>query len=116
MNNLTGKCKADFEKYISADDDGEKYRYGQNISTNFLDFPFSMQWGVYQDFFMHHDIVLYAFREDVEDIHNNIKYKFKHYHAWVNDVLLNDLEGINQARTAAIEKANEIYNQQSKES
>lgn len=99
---LTGKCKEAFEQYLweklYCDKDSiiswasSKYAFSQ--------FPFSMQWGVYVDFF------------ESEDIRMNIESEIDYIQAYVNDNDLgNHFQYIKEARIMCIEKANEIYNE-----
>jgi hypothetical protein len=93
---LTGKCREDFEKWYilnrqnqRLDIDGCYTHY-----TLFAIEPFTMQYGVYVDFF--------------DSVGINITITRK---AWVVTPNQNGYcDSRSEARTAAIEKANEIYN------
>ena len=98
---LTGKCKEDFEKWIKADILSE-HRYSELITNGFSQFPESMQYGVYVDFF------------DSVGIRISTNQFNKEY--WFDiDPQAEDCECLKtrpEARAAAIEKANEIKNKQ----
>ena len=108
---LTGKCKEDFEKWyikqglnfnVVTDVEGNKDTYYFPISY-FNDYPKSMQYGVYVDFF------------DSVGINIEITNDNKHIKTFWVDVNAKETDDIelnsrSEARTAAIEKANEIYN------
>lgn len=104
---LTGKCKEDFEKwyyslysfeYIS-DFDGEI-----NLGLNFEQLPLSMQCGVYVDWFDSCKIYI----DDSFDGLNNEFYSCTVHENKVS--VLNKTKTRQEARTKALEKANEIYN------
>tara|TARA_R110002051_G_scaffold308116_1_gene379534 strand:- start:24196 stop:24513 length:318 start_codon:yes stop_codon:yes gene_type:complete len=101
---LTGKCKEDFEKWlfrwleINIAEVGETP--DQSDIDHFYTFPNSMQWGVIQDFADSVDI-------DIDEI----------FESELNFSLVSN-EGAGglsyhrpEARAAAIEKFNELYNQ-----
>jgi hypothetical protein len=107
---LTGKCKEDFESYLEeldrrdiegvyCDYNGTFYCYND---YHFSCLPESMQYGVYVDFFdsVGVRVIISVYWEDKEyfqvDTHNFSEY---------------DINARPEARTAAIEKANEIYNE-----
>lgn len=102
---LTSKCKKEFEKWLS------KTKWKDTASKNnfylaFNDLPDSMQWGVYVDFFDFKNII--------------IEIEADYYDGWNFGAIITDIEGDYilvpmestrvKARTAAIEKANKIYN------
>ena len=113
---LTGKCKEDFEKWFKRldgqEEEHEWFIYltkGRNPIGFFYEFPFSMQYGVYVDFFDSVGLTLLINTET--------------YDCWWSTILEEDLmspyfesckpietESRNEARTKAIKKANEIYN------
>jgi hypothetical protein len=110
---LTGKCKEDFEKWLRPDILSE-HRYSELITNCFSQFPESMQYGVYVDFFDSvgvyiqltpyfdsvTEVVLWFFTlEDKRCVH-------------LNSHLENKAKTRPEARMLAIEKANEIYNTQ----
>tara|TARA_R110000851_G_scaffold5048_3_gene21072 strand:+ start:461 stop:772 length:312 start_codon:yes stop_codon:yes gene_type:complete len=98
---LTGKCKEDFKNYLLNDITDFSYKY--NYFINLQD---SMQYGVYVDFF--DSVGIY-----VMDKHNEVARRF--YYDISTKPMSNDITSEcnltrPQARAAAIEKANEIYN------
>jgi hypothetical protein len=93
---LTGKCKEDFEKFIY-----KKYELNNRVELKrFNDYPESMQYGVYVDFFDSCDIDSDEIYKREESIILN---KVQHIFFKPKDYRLG-------ARTATIEKANEFYN------
>jgi hypothetical protein len=99
---LTGKCKEDFEKWL--------YGCGRGIIRysykGFRELEPSMQYGVYEDFFDSVNLFIEVIVVDVNDFSFQI---FKKESAKVLSV--GSVFNIkSEARTAAIEKANEIYN------
>ena len=104
---LTGKCKEDFEKWFNKGSHDEEY-------NNHMGFKFershpSMQYGVLIDFF------------DSVGIYIDIKYISRPFYVGYNyqfrvneiDYCVKEVIKIKtrqEARTKAIEKANEIYN------
>jgi hypothetical protein len=89
---LTGKCKEDFEKW----------RKKQNYDVDapfFYDLKYSMQYGVYVDFF---------------DIYGSIIHSEKPTRSGEWEIFVSDKILIKETRTelriSTIEKANEIYN------
>ena len=98
---LTGKCKKEFEKWIlNDDDDSEEYRFGQNLSTNFEKLPSSFKHGVLVDYFdsVGIDIEIYT------TIHG-FDFMIK------TNIFGGYFETRAEARTAAIEKADELRNE-----
>ena len=94
---LTGKCKEDFEKWFRR----------INIKNNWLLNSFykllqSMQYGVYVDFF---DSVGIDIVDNIDSCANDFRYLSK-----VDFKFIDAHNTRPEARTAAIEKANEIYN------
>ena len=126
--NLTGQCKEDFEEWFLL---RKKYHYTANYllamegakatmldSTEmridlklFICYEPAMQWGVYQDFF---DSVGY---EIEVKRHSNDKWVFKIYFEQGHydfTLFKSHKFGINtriKARTAAIERAKDLYNE-----
>ena len=99
---LTGKCKEDFKNYLLNDITDFSYKY--NYFINLQD---SMQYGVYEDFFDSVNLFIEVIVVDVNDFSFQI---FKKESAKVLSV--GSVFNIrSEARTAAIEKANEIYNE-----
>ena len=95
--NLTGKCKEDFDKWF--EDIYDNNNDVIMLKAEFDLIPFEFQYGVYIDFF------------ESEDIRINIHSEIDYIQAYVNDNDLgNHFQFIKEARTAAIKKANEIYN------
>ena len=109
---LTGKCKTDFENWYL--DNRPTDNYGNDIHSilnemeyEFTDYPFSMQYGVYVDFFdsvgiyIHSELLEFGF--DMEDtIHisqNQINYHQSH-----------PCYSRHEARQKAIQYANDYYN------
>lgn len=106
---LTGKCKDDFEKWHRE----QKPEMGHWYSImNFNNLPNSMKYGVYVDFFEAYDILIRIV--DSYSFDGVLKYYVMHS----GTVLIKSkdkkkawyFETRQQARTKAIEKANEIYN------
>ena len=90
---LTGQCEIDFKRWRIA----KKESYLKDWF--FEELMPSMQYGVLIDFF------------ESEDIRINIHSEIDYIQAYVNDNDLgNHFQFIKEARTAAIKKANEIYN------
>ncbi len=95
---LTGKCKIDFNEWY------KKKQYDRLI-LGWIELPPSMQWGVYVDFFDSRRILISTSALTLSEtyifdigINRNVEY-------WGDN-----FKTMNEARTAAIEKANEIYN------
>jgi len=98
---LTGKCKEDFEKWL-------KINYTLKQSLIFNSLPDSMQFGVYVDFF---DSVWIEIWIEPWETQNNGEF-FKYFKVIIDYIEVSDYNDSRQeARTKAIEKANEIYNQ-----
>jgi hypothetical protein len=105
---LTGKCKQDFERWYS----NQKYNLSATHNAgyhpnNYMDWfytlPKSMQYGVYVDFF------------DSVGVNIEITNDNKHIKTFWVDVNAKETDDIElnsrpEARTAAIEKANQTYN------
>tara|TARA_R110000772_G_scaffold201952_1_gene312294 strand:+ start:73 stop:426 length:354 start_codon:yes stop_codon:yes gene_type:complete len=109
---LTGKCKEDFEKWIKKQklsvihDVGERQMNVVPLGDMFVQLHESMQYGVYEDFFDSVNLFIEVIVVDVNDFSFQI---FKKESAKVLSV--GSVFNIrSEARTAAIEKANEIYN------
>lgn len=105
---LTGKCKEDFENWY-IDYDQEEENEPTYYCKDFYKIPLSMQYGVYVDFFDSVGIIIilgtgwsgYLFNYRLS-IHG------------MEDEFDNEIETRQEARIKAIEKANEIYNQNKK--
>tara|TARA_R110000822_G_scaffold41058_5_gene111402 strand:- start:583 stop:903 length:321 start_codon:yes stop_codon:yes gene_type:complete len=103
---LTGKCEEDFEKWYYIEFDNRSLPYLQGFYVSDL----SVQYGVYVDFF------------DSLGIYLSVDRLFFDGYEWfccvVNKLFINTDNGLpinhlktrQEARTASIEKANEIYN------
>jgi hypothetical protein len=115
--NLTGKCKEDFEKW-AIDNNILDMSLGilvvRNgvVLTSFYKYSNSMQYGVYVDFFDENDLKIEMQVHVEPTMQGSFFKKFK-------VVILNKGRFVNvsnasfirsRMRTAAIEKANEIYN------
>ena len=97
---LTGKCKEEFEERYESLDIPHYY-----FNVEFKDFPFSMQYGVYVDFFDSVNIEI--------EIHNRKDYLegWRFFIRPCNIIIENDeFKTRQEAQTEAIKKANEIYN------
>ena len=105
---LTGKCKEEFEKFYLKDIDIDECEFFNNdtILSIFYTEKESMQYGVYVDFFdsVEMDIVIERRRSDLFlfVIYSNCLY---------GSGFIPDKQSRPKARTAAIEKANELYNE-----
>ena len=101
---LTDKCKQDFEKWLIHEFTAHQYLR----DWLFHKLPFSMQYGVYVDFFDSKGIIIslgYAYFFDEEMF------------SWVitiglDEVYSGDEDERHEAREEAIKQANEIYNKQ----
>ena len=99
---LTGKAKKEFDKWLDSVEYheiglGEEFCDAYDL---FNELPFSMQWGVYLDFFDRVNI-------EIDHLFSNAIYLF---------LALNNGEGKvsdyrEKAQKEAIEKANELFNQ-----
>jgi len=100
---LTGQCKKYFKRWLYGKEDYEGYYYSE-----FIDLSEAMQYGVLVDFF---DSVGLCIEIWVE-VQNYEPFEPLFYGIMVNDVNnINNIETRQEARTKAIEKANEIYNE-----
>lgn len=116
---LSGKAKEDFGNYLrklSIEHDSDFDLYPKNMLVeNFSRHPFSMQWGVYVDFFNSRDIKIsmqwiedeYCYEVAVpsKNIDEEI-YIISDW--WIKAEEYN--KDLSTCRKAAIEKANQIYN------
>lgn len=103
---LTGKCKEDFEMWYSYHIYSETHHvFGILL---FYKLPFSMQYGVYVDFF---DSVGVTISNDSCEFTNEFEAVFYQFNTCVNGVNYGWKMSRHEARTKAIEKANEIYNE-----
>jgi len=94
---LTGKCKEDFRNYLTEFVGGGIKVYPYKV---FRELEISMQYGVYVDFFDHHGICISGLPYTLIINEGSIQ-RFK-----INFGGFERYEG----RLMAIEKANEIYN------
>lgn len=113
MELLTGKCKNEFEKWLIKQSYGNKLLGDVSVligthSTEFKKFPFAMQYGVLVDFFDANNIYV-----DVR--HNEVARMFMYRIStkpMSDDIFSLALYNTRaEARTEAIKKANEIFNQ-----
>jgi hypothetical protein len=112
---LTGKCKEDFDRWISqrhdtSPQDSRVYYFGlaQDVLHGETTVPFEMAYGVYVDFFLSEFKMLLTI-----DWYENGEFE---------DVLISEIftehtedglplrKTLSEARQKAVEKANEIYN------
>ena len=98
---LTGKCKEDFEKWYSIEFEKRNLPYSQgfDISDN------SIKYGVYVDFFDSVGVNIWDYSTDKNKWYFSILSNFR----FLNNNK-NHFDTRNEARTEAIKKANEIYN------
>ena len=111
---LTGKCKEDFEKWFKRldgqEEEHEWFIYltkGRNPIGFFYEFPFSMQYGVYVDFFDSVDVDITI------KLCGYLKYDYSIKDKVSHSLLFTEYDwskNLTEARTKAIKKANEIYN------
>jgi hypothetical protein len=103
---LTGKCKEDFEKWwyskFNPSIDGETHHFMVMIGDKFNALTDSMQYGVYVDFF---DSVGIDIVDNIDSCANDFRYLSK-----VDFKCIDAHNTRPEARTAAIEKADEIHN------
>ena len=99
---LTGKCNEDFEKWFKANVSYEYYgdQSSYNITEDFTDIPFSMQYGVYVDFFDSVGVIIEIQADDQSD----------YFIVLIDNLFNGSGKTRHEARTKAIEKANELYN------
>ena len=120
---LTGKCKSDFEKWFEQSEHRKFVQITGFMSDTFLVFyklPFSMQYGVYEDFFdsVGYTIVInsdwYFTVLQLAKGEGDGKQTFEYYVYYPDKNPAeydSEFKTRQEARTKAIEKANEIYNQ-----
>ncbi len=104
---LTGKCKEDFEKWFENQtflDQEINDESGDNLSVlnmpAFYGLPRSMKWGVIQDFADSVDTCL----ETSKGVNTSLRY------FWIDYISYGTYNTRQEARTAAVEKFNELYN------
>jgi hypothetical protein len=108
---LTGQCKKDFETWLFHSNYGfmvnvrdsveGNYEHEVEFCNEFKGFPFSMQWGVYQDFFISKEMKV--------DVYS-AKHKGVVYYEYDLDDFGGDKDTMLEAREASIKKANQVYN------
>ena len=103
---LTGKCKDAFEKWFLDNYGFDKW---EDVIPDFHNIDPSMQYGVYLDFFHYNNMFI------------DLLYCYSFYSIAIrneeNKEIFNielDTINTNEARTAVIEKANDIYNELNK--
>lgn len=101
---LTGKCKEDFDKWLNLPAlTGDVHNFKVIIGLNkFNDLTDSMKYGVYVDFF---DSAGINIASEIDSCANDYMYL-----SVVNFKTIDAHESRQEARIAAIEKANELYN------
>jgi hypothetical protein len=106
---LTGKCKEDFEKWliISGTYGEEEYHDNEDLLSHFENLKPSMQYGVYVDFFQGTGKKAQVYIAPFFNYDLGTMYEWG---AWADGQFVISCEAPKEARTAAIEKANEIYN------
>ena len=97
---LTGKCKEDFEKWRLLNHKYTESEVSGAAATIWEYLDESMQYGVYVDFFDSVGIMI-SILTNVDE--NELFFRIDGYH-------MGRFDTRQEARTAAIEKANEIYN------
>jgi hypothetical protein len=97
---LTGKCEVDFWKWFGIKSRKDQYWYAAYNKFDLL--PESMQYGVYEDFFDSVGINTGVVKNHEGTFNNWAGHRLKG--------AMKSKETRPEARTAAIEKANELYN------
>ena len=112
---LTGKCKVEFETfYCNCDDDFRNAKFNTEILADFNELPDSMKFGVLLDYFDSVNVIIeIPFYWGA----NNWKIEISEKVGGQAELMIeegynNSLKTRPEARTAAIEKANEIRNKQ----
>ena len=106
---LTGKCKEDFDNWLETQDYDEcnisdDYSFQPNYIGDFDNLPFSMQLGVYIDFFDSFDIVIEL--QQYQDLGQaSPEWAVKIEREWFGN-----MKTRGEARKRAMEMANELYN------
>lgn len=110
MELLTGKCKKEFEFWFLKQEYGERigndiyYVINETYGCSFYNLTFSMQYGVYVDFFIMYNIFISSIPLTI-DVNRpfvsslNKEYRFK------------DVDTIKEAQLLTIRKSNDIFNQ-----
>lgn len=103
---LTGKCKEDFDNWYKGVKNPNGHWYAL---TNFYGLVDSMKYGIYVDFFDSVSIIVHS-GKTLEHSYGSFNWyattTLKHYQSRITKTR-------QEARTKAIEKANEIYNEKS---
>ena len=105
---LTGRCKEEFDKWYldRYKDTGDFPRF-----ENFIEYDFSMQYGVYVDFFDSVGIDINIFQTPMNCFRLYIKVNGNvAYNPMREQNEEQTLKRRTEARTKAIEKANELFN------
>jgi hypothetical protein len=113
---LTGKCKEDFEKWLKENnkdllklsDPSIYFSEIFSMSALFKYLTESMQYGVLEDFFDSLDVFIYIIAWETEG--GDFYFKYEIIGFWGNHSASLRCDTRQEARTAAIEKANELYN------
>ncbi len=111
---LNGKCKEEFEKWLIGYFKGKKEKptiMDKLNAKSLPNSPNSMQWGVYQDYFDSVGVKLIINYYDGNIFPFRVQYCLNG-EKWTLSGIRNKFETRPEARTAAIEKACEIRNQQ----
>ena len=112
---LTGKCKKDFKEWLRTEDlNTFVTRTGDNWDDeeNFPMLPPSMQWGVYQDFFDAKGIAIEVWTYDLIEFGVSLMDSDNNFDELIYDPIFHTRK---EAHKAAIEKANELYNENYKQ-
>lgn len=106
----TNKCKEAFEDWLRRTQDWETYL---ECWDDFCSYPESMQFGVYVDFF--HSVGMHVFISPYfEPIMEGCRIKNYRPEVFCKRRIYNcgsSFRNLQQARAAAIEKANQLYNE-----
>jgi hypothetical protein len=116
---LTGKCKEDFEKH-SINNQEIKFKkilglFCVNIYGFWIPFyllPYCMKYGVYVDFFDSLDVFIYIIAWETEG--GDFYFKYEIIGFWGNHSASLRRDTRQEARDAAIEKADELHNNKNK--
>ena len=112
---LTGKCKIEFDKWLKTIY-GKPFTTLSGIETDTILMPFqlnklpdSMQYGVLVDFFDSLDVFIYDLCYETQE--GNYLFQYEIIGFWGNISVFHNYDTRHEARTEAILKANEIFNQ-----
>ncbi len=115
---LTGKCNSDFYIWLEAKMDID-HAYNDYLDSHyipdFVELPEAMRWGVYVDFFDSKNICIHTGTWMSCGVNKTFHYWFnlkdKEDGYLVDNSLLEYLKDtLEESRTAALEKANDLYN------